>query len=33
MVIGGKLVLYPPSHRALQRDPVFLAWAKTVVPE
>lgn len=33
MVIGGRLVLFPPSHRALQRDPVFLAWARSVVPE
>lgn len=33
LVIGGRLVLFPPSHRLLQRDPVFLAWARSVVPE
>jgi hypothetical protein len=32
MTIGGRLVLFPPSHRALARDRVFLAWAATVRP-
>lgn len=32
MVIGGRLVLFPPSHRRLERDPIFLAWALTVRP-
>jgi hypothetical protein len=31
LVIGGRVVLFPPSHRALQRDPVFLDWARSVV--
>lgn len=33
LMIGGRLVLFPPSHRLLQRDPVFLKWAASVVPE
>jgi hypothetical protein len=33
LTIGGRIVLFPPSLRCLQRDAVFRAWAASVKPE